>query len=841
MLICLISITGIGTLWAVFSYYSRDLPDHKQLATYDPPVVTRLYAGDGRLFQEYSKERRVFVPISVIPTHVISTFLAAEDKNFYLHRGVDLVSTLRALFMNLLSLATERRAGGASTITQQVAKNFLIGNEYSYVRKIKEAIIAFRLENTYTKEKILELYLNEIYLGSGCYGVAAAALHYFNKSLDELSTAEAAFLAGLPKAPNNYHPVRNPERALDRRNWVIGRILQNGLIDEEEAERALNTPLRANLSNRKDIVQADYFSEEVRRELVSNFGSQELYKGGLVVRTTLDPYLQKIADDSLREGLINYDRRHGWLGPYTSISLTNWTQNLADLKPPAGLLSLKMAVVLSLHSDGVTIGLADGSRGHIPLNELTWARRRIMDSDGSHHLGPPVKYPSVILEVGNVILVDALKGGKSGTYSLQQIPNVGGALIALDPHTGRVLALTGGYSYEISEFNRAMQAWRQAGSIFKTFVYMAALEKGHTPTTLVLDEPIKIDLGYGLGEWEPQNIAKKFYGEVTLRTGLEKSHNVTTVRLAQDVGLAKISEIAKRFGVNDSLPPQWAMALGAGETTLLRLTAAYAVFANGGKKVTPTFIDRIQDRRGNTIFRQDKRTCEQCQTQEWSSSLPPQLPDIRKNISDPAESYQMVSILKGAVENGTSRRGKVEGFSLAAKTGSTNNFRDAWTVGFSPNLVVGVFIGHDNPRPLGKFEPGGIAAAPIFGSFMRAALKGTTPVPFRTPPGLRFKRMNPETGKIASPGDRNVILEGYKPGTEPTLEGQNELLVIGKEVPFDEIEADIQRTLALLEDAKRERNELQEKETPEAVEMPSAKSLEELIISPSDPGSGIIY
>ncbi|MFQ5467018.1 MAG: penicillin-binding protein 1A [Kiloniellaceae bacterium] len=775
-LLVLLALGAGGGVLYLFYHYGRDLPDYRQLADYDPPTVTRVHAGDGRLLAEYATEKRVYVPIDAIPRRVVNAFLAAEDKNFYSHPGIDVVSVLRAVVTNLANLGRDRRPVGASTITQQVAKNFLLTNEISIERKIKEAILAFRIEQAFTKDRILDLYLNQIYLGLGSYGVAAAALNYFNKSLDELSIAESAYLAALPKAPNNYHPTRRPEAALARRNWVIGRMLEDGRIDLPEAEAAWAEPLETRRTDPTEIVRADYFVEEVRRELVDLEGDAALYQGGLSVRTTLDPRLQEIAERVLRAGLIAYDRRHGWRGPVARLAPdgaqspqgTDWVAALATIEPPAGMSPWSLAAVTALDAKQAEIALVDGRRGFIPMAELHWARPWLK----KQRVGARPKVPGGVLTVGDVVMVEPVAADGDGTsyapgaFGLRQIPQINGGLVAMDPHTGRVLAMSGGFSFERSEYNRATQANRQPGSAFKPFVYLAALDSGFTPATIVLDAPFVVDQGPGLGKWKPANYSQKFYGPTPMRIGIERSRNLMTVRLAQTIGMEKIVAYARRFGVVDDMPSLLSMALGAGETTLMRLTTAYAMLVNGGRRIVPTLIDRVQDRRGITIFRHDRRACAACRA-PWTSQPPPELPDERERVADPLSAYQVVSMLQGVVQRGTGRRIRAVGKPLAGKTGTTNDGMDTWFMGFSPDLAVGVYAAFDNPRTLGPRETGSSVSAPIFRDFMAAALKDRSAIPFRIPPGIRLVRLNVETGRVARPGDRRVILEAFKPGTVP--------------------------------------------------------------------------
>ena len=786
-IILIVAIAGAGGVLFIFHNYGRDVPEYRQLADYEPPVMTRVYGGDGRLLAEYAVEKRVFVPIKAMPKRVIKVFLAAEDKNFYTHPGIDILGVVRAALVNVRNIGQSKRPVGASTITQQVAKNFLLTNEVSWKRKVQEAILAFRIERALSKDRILELYLNEIYLGFGSYGVAAAALNYFDKSLDDLTLGEAAFLAALPKAPNNYNPIKKPKAAKARRDWVIGRMLAEDFISPAEAAEAVAAPLEVRQRRATEYISAEYFAEEVRRELVKRYGKSELYKGGLFVRTTLDPRLQVIAQKTLRQGLEAYDRRHGWRGPVTRLAegtrldiAGDWSRELARVTPPKGMGSRKLAVVIGLQIDGAEIGLADGSKGRIPLREIKWARAW----KKGQKRGSKVTNPADVLAPGDVVLVEPATadadGGAypGGTYSLHQIPDVDGALVAIDPHTGRVLAMVGGYAYEKSQFNRATQAMRQPGSAFKPIVYLAALDSGYTPSTLILDAPFVIDQGPGLPKWRPANYTKKFYGPSTMRLGLEKSRNLMTVRLAQTIGMEKVAEYAKRLGVVEFLPTTLAMALGAAETTLLKLTTAYAMLVNGGKRITPSLIDRIQDRHGATIFRHDRRNCPKCRASYWTPYPVPEIADTRQAIAFPGSAYQVVSMLQGVIQRGTGKRIRAVGKPLAGKTGTTNEDRDTWFIGFSPDLAVGVFIGFDTPRTLGRRETGSSVAAPVFRDFMAAALENKPAIPFRIPPGIRLVRVNSSTGQLAQPGDRSVILEAFKPGTVPTgyadvLEGES--------------------------------------------------------------------
>ncbi|HYM71481.1 MAG TPA: penicillin-binding protein 1A [Stellaceae bacterium] len=789
LFVCAVLLAMIGgafiglTIW----YFGRDLPDYQQLARYQPPIATRVLAGDGRLLAEYATERRVFVPISVVPKRVINAFLATEDKNFYNHHGIDPIAMLRAAVTDIGKWRGSRRPVGASTITQQVAKNMLLSNELSIERKIKEVLLATRIDQALPKDRILELYLNEIYLGSGAYGVASAALTYFNKSLDELTLAEAAFLAGLPKAPNNYNPVRFPQAARGRRDLVLDQMVEAGYATPAEAAAAKAAPVVVRHREEADIVTGAYFAEEVRRQLVAQFGEKMVYQGGLTVRTSLDARLQAAADKALREGLIAYDRaRGGWRGAIDRIELTSdWTAALAAQPLPAGAgpVGWQLAVVMRTEADGATIGFKDGSSGRIPFAQMRWARP--LRDDGT--IGAFPRGAADVVKPGDLVLVEPLPPEPAKPqqpvrkvaappgppakpmplFNLCQIPDISGALVSIDPHSGRVLAMSGGFSFEISQFNRATQAKRQPGSSIKPFVYLTALEQGYTPSTLVLDGPIALDQGPGLPKWTPNNYGGATYnGPTPLSVALEKSLNTVSARIAATFGMDAIGDTIETFGIMDHMPREYSMSLGAGETTPLRHTAAYAMLANGGKRITPTLIDSVQDRNGVTIWRADQRKCPGCANVEWEKQAPPVLPDTREQIADPGSTFQLVEMMEGVVQRGTATVVKAVGKPIAGKTGTTNDFRDAWFVGFSPDLAAGVYIGYDDPVSLGVGETGGHISAPIFRDFMMAALKDKPATEFRIPPGMRMYRVNPATALPAGPGEPAVLM-AYKPGTEP--------------------------------------------------------------------------
>ena len=754
------------------------IPDYRQLADYEPPVTTRLFAGDGQLMMEYAAEKRLFVPVEMIPDKVKKAFIAAEDKHFYYHKGVDYLGIIRAIIGNLKNYGSGRRPAGASTITQQVAKNFLLSSELSYTRKIKEAILARRISKAFSKEHVLELYLNEIYLGNRAYGVAAAAMNYFDKSLDELSIEEIAYLAALPKGPNNYNPKTKYDAAVARRNWVLTRMAEDGYITAEEAKEAQEKPLKVVERKSGFLKGTEYFSEEVRRSISHNFGDEALYQGGLIVRTTIDPKIQEMATKAFRKGLLAYDSRHGWRGATANIELSgDYKEKLKNTKLVAGAEpEWEKAVVLKVLPNEAEIETEAENNGKILLSSLKWARW----SERGKNMGPEPKSVEQVLKKGDVVYVEKAVSKDKKTdneYLLRQVPDVEGAMAVMDPHTGKVLALVGGFSFAKSQFNRATQAFRQTGSTFKPFVYLTALELGYSPTDLILDAPFVLDQGVGMPKWKPVNYSKKFYGLMTLRRGVELSKNLMTVRLAQDIGMEKIVDMAKRVGVNNHLPPYLSSSLGAADTRLIDMVGAYSVIVNGGKKVPPYLIERIQDRKGKTIYKHEQTPCDTCVADSWTNQEAPDFKAIREQVVDPLSAYQMTSILEGVATRGTGARLNGLHRHLAGKTGTTNETKDAWFVGFSPDLVAGVYLGFDEPRSLGRVETGAQAALPVFYDFMKDALKDVPDTAFRIPEGIKLVRVNPNTGKPSSPSDSTVIIEALK----PDFEFNNRQRVIGDE------------------------------------------------------------
>lgn len=763
------------TVGAIFFYYGRDLPNHEQLAQYSPPTISRIYSGEGRMIDEFARERRIFVPSNEIPDLVKQAFISAEDKNFYLHKGYDPLGMIKAG----LDAARGGRLRGASTITQQVMKTFLLSSDRSAERKIKELILAARLEETLSKEKILELYLNEIFLGQNSFGVAAAAQTYFNKTLTELDAGEAAYLAALPKSPSNRHPVRNYDDAVFWRNNTLREMYENGYINRETYDSAVSEPLRTVQNGdyepfKSSLPPRDYFTDEIRRQLSSTFGEEEFFSGGLSIRATIDPELQKVAARALREGLERYDRNLGiWRGTRKTIpaeqlgSEEDWRAALAEVDVARDIEGWHPAVVLSVGDTRARIGIEgveDNADGYfISPEDVGWARKR----QGDGRLGRRARVAGDLLAVGDVVHVQAITGsdGSFQRWSLRQIPEVQGAFMAMDVNSGRVLAMQGGFSYQQSELNRATQAQRQPGSSFKPFVYAAALDSGFTPASIIIDAPIEIDTGEGI--WRPKNASDRYYGPAPIRTGLEQSRNLMTVRLAEEVTMYRVASYAERFGVYDRMLPYLANALGSQETTLYRMVAAYSMFANGGERVEPTLVDRVQDRWGRTVYRHDQRICENCGEAALPPGAAPRIISRRERVIDAITAYQLTSMLEGVVQRGTARGINLP-VPIAGKTGTTNDSKDVWFVGFSSSIAAGCYIGYDQPRSLGGASGGG-TCGPVFQSFMQEAVKKYGGTRFRVPPGGFFLNVDRYSGMRLPPdavGDY-VVAEYFRQGEEP--------------------------------------------------------------------------
>ncbi len=750
-LFIILGVIGISGSVFLLYYYSKDLPDYSQLANYYPPSVTRVYSQDGKLMEEYALERRIFVPISSIPRSLIEAFISAEDKNFYEHPGIDIISIIRAAILNISNILHHRRVEGGSTITQQVVKNFLLTSEVSIERKIKEAILSYRVSRVFTKDKILELYLNQTFFGKGAYGVAMAAQNYFNKSMEDLSIAEAAFIAGLPKAPSNFNPTKNYARVKERRDYVITRMLEEGYIKPQTAKEAIESPIILRKRDSHETIKADYYVQQVREEVINRLGSKEdFYTSGLTIITALDPKYQQAAENALRYGIREYDRKKGFRGKIPIINLNDWHENLKKVAKPAGLLEYQLAVVLNVLDTQVEIGLEDASKCQILLGDMKWA-------------APNLKSAKTILKSGDVIVVEKIQhevktGGKTEiktNYALRQIPAVNGGIMVMNPTTGQVLASVGGYDFEVSKFDRVTKALRQPGSLSKTFVYLAALENAIQPNKVFEDGPVEISQGYGMPVWRPKNYKGDFLGSITMRTGLEKSRNLITVRVARAIGLNKVVELIKRFNINTEPKKVYSMVLGSLETTLEKMTNAYAIIANSGNKVTPHFIELIKDRNGKILYRRDTRECPNCTTAtlELAEGTPPIIsaPNYQM-ITDEGSNYQITSFLTGAVERGTAVAAKKLGKVIAGKSGTTNESKDTWFVGFTPKIVVGTYVGYDTPKTLGQRATGSSVALPIFINFMENAYSAPS-LAFKVPDSIKLLPIDLKTGKITAFGN----------------------------------------------------------------------------------------
>ena len=745
ILVIIVSFLLILTIFifSILLTYSNNIPDYKFLKNYKPPVSSKVYSGNGELVADFSKEKRIFIPYNAIPKKVIYSFLSAEDKNFFSHPGVDAKGVLRATINNISNIISSKRLEGASTITQQVAKNFLLTNEVSLNRKIKEAILAFRIERALSKERILELYLNQIYLGSGAYGVAAASLQYFDKSIKDLNYAEAALLAALPKAPSKYNPYRDMQLAKFRRNLVLKNLYDNKYIDSPTYQKLEREKINLNKTKKIYLEDAQYYIEDVRKNVIENFTYDKVYKQGFNINTPINLEYQKIATKTLREGLISYDKRKGWRGALLNKNYNkNWNTDLEKYKLEKSL-NWQLAIVKKLNKFSAEIETEYKIKGIIKYKDVSWTKKEF----------------NKLLKIGDIIYV---KKNNFGNYSLKQLPKINGAIVVMDPYTGRVLALSGGFSFKKSEFNRATQAKRQPGSAFKPFVYALALENNYTPTSLVLDAPLVLDQGDDLKMWKPQNYGKKFYGLSTLRVGLEKSRNLMTVRIAQDLGLSKIINFSKSLGIYENPDELLSISLGSAETTLLKLTSAYSAFVNEGKVVDPILIDRIQDSEGKTIFNNDKRKCVNCDQISYLGYDYPSIKNSYKKVFSSQTAYQMTSILEGVVQRGTGKKLRDLKLNIAGKTGTTNKNTDTWFVGFTSNLLVGVYVGSDNPIPLGRYETGSRTALPIFKSFIKKVVKKSEARPFKVAKNTIMMVIDPVTGQKAKFSSKNTIIEVYK-------------------------------------------------------------------------------
>ncbi len=767
---------GVSVL-AVLWYYGRDLPDHEVLAQYQPPTLSRIYSRQGDLMDEFARERRVYTPIDEIPEIVKNAFISAEDKNFYSHSGFDPLGMVKAA----IDAAKGGRLRGASTITQQVMKNFLLSGDRSAERKIKEILLANRLEQVLNKDEILGIYLNEIFLGQNSYGVTAAAQTYFNKTLEELSVGEAAYLASLPKAPSDRHPVLQREQALFWRNNTLKEMAENGYISGDIGEAESAAPLLSvqggdYANSRNSLPPRDYFTDEIRRELTAKLGEEKLFGGGLSIRATVNPDLQKVAAAALRAQLESYDRDQGdYRGPLAQLDASlfgdeaGWRKAMADATLPRDIDGWFPAVILELGETSARVGIEgmeeDADGHYLDIAEADWARPR--DADGSRGSRP--NSPDDLWSVGDVIFVSAVeKDGAFEKWTYRQIPEIQGAFMAMDTHTGRVVAMQGGFSYQSSVFNRATQALRQPGSAFKPFVYAAALDNGYTPGTIVVDAPIELDTPQGV--WRPQNSSNKYYGPAPLRTGIEQSRNLMTVRIAQDIGMDVVAEYAERFGVYDDMTEVLANSLGAGETTLFKMVAAYSMFANGGIRVEPTLVDRVQDREGNTIYQHDVRICHECQQSTIDVMAEPWVENKADRIMDAVTAYQLSSMMRGVVERGTAASTVgILGLPISGKTGTTNDAKDVWFIGFTPKIAAGCYIGFDTPRNMGPGAFGGTLCGPVFTEFMKVALENHGSYDMPVPPNSHFVKLDRYTGERLSDdaGGEYVVAELFRDGEEP--------------------------------------------------------------------------
>ncbi|HIC11235.1 MAG TPA: penicillin-binding protein 1A [Candidatus Pelagibacter sp.] len=745
ILILLITV-GLGlfvSIIVILWTYSNKLPDYKFLKNYKPSVSSKLYSGGGELVSDFSSEKRIFVPYNTIPKKVIHAFLSAEDKNFFSHPGVDARGIIRAVLRNISNIIYEKRLEGASTITQQVAKNFLLSNEVSLNRKIKEAILAFRIERALSKERILELYLNQIYLGQGAYGIASASLEYFDKPISKLDYAEASLLAALPKAPSKYNPFKNIDLAKRRRDLVIKNLYDNSYIGYKKYKKLLNTKIT--LKKRKKIYLEDarYYVEDVRKFIVEKYGFDRVYKQGFNIKTPINLDIQTIATQSLRDGLIQYDKRKGWRGPLLNKKDTNnWNNDLKKYHLEKSI-GWNLAIIKKKNKFFVEIETDQKIAGKIEYQDVSWTKKEL----------------DKLFKVGDIVYVNKIK---DNIFSLKQLPKANGGIVVMDPFTGRVIAMSGGFSFKRSEFNRATQATRQPGSAFKPFIYALALENNFTPSTLILDAPIVLDQGEDLKKWKPENYGKKFYGPSTLRTGLEKSRNLMTVRIAQELGIKKITTFSKQLKIYENPEELMSISLGSAETTLLKLTTAYCSFINGGKLIEPIFVDRIQDSEGNTIYNSEKRVCKKCNEISFLGEEIPKITDNFPQIFSAETAYQVTSMLEGAIQRGTGRKLKDLNLDLAGKTGTTDENNDAWFVGFTSNLVVGVYVGFDEPKSLGRYETGSKTALPIFKAFIKNAVKKKDARPFKVAKNIKMMVIDLITGKKANFGSKKTIIEAFK-------------------------------------------------------------------------------
>ncbi len=738
----IISIAGsFYLLWKI----SPELPSYDKIINYKPSLSSRIYSSDGMLLKSFYIQERIFIPINRIPDQIKNAFISAEDKKFYNHFGVDVVAIFRAAFTNIISYNSNRRVVGASTITQQVVKNLLLSNEVSYKRKLKEILLAIRIERILSKDKILELYLNDIYLGYGSYGIGSASLNYFNKSIDQLKLHEIAFLAALPKAPNNYNPITEYKSAIERRNWVIDRMYKNNYIDEKELLQK-NIDLVTHKRTSNNFTQADYYFEEIRKNLYNKYGEETLYSKGLVIKTSINTEIQKLSDESLVEGLLKYDKSQGWRGVIDNVDYDIFINKYNEYQSINPFLNSWVPVSVIKEKFNNKIVVKDYNRKEFTINLQIDENLWLLKED---------------FYIGDVLFISI----KENLIIINQVPLANGAIAVINPHNGHVLALSGGFSYKLSEFNRATQAKRQPGSAFKPFVYLTALEEGYTPSTLILDAPYVVDQGQGLPKWKPANYTEEFYGLTTMRTGIEKSRNLMTVRLADKIGMEKILETVKKFGINEGINTQLSMSLGSGLVNLLDLTNSYGIIANGGKKIEPKIITSIYSKDGKLIYNVGDKKCINCKVKTIKNKKIPKINIVKKQVVDSRHAFQITSMMEGVIERGTAKKLSKLNVPIAGKTGTTNDNKDAWFIGYSPDLVIGIYVGYDKPKSLGYKQTGSSVSVPIFEILAKKINLNSNFVPFRIPSGISFVKIDPKTG--LSSNENNSILEPYIVGTEP--------------------------------------------------------------------------
>ncbi|MSO13822.1 penicillin-binding protein 1A [Rickettsiales endosymbiont of Trichoplax sp. H2] len=782
ILLSIISAFTIGLVFLCLIFLSSffyDIPNYEELSNYLPSGITRLYSPNGKILDEYSLEKRIYVKYKDIPKVILDAFIAVEDKNFFEHQGIDITSIIRASLQNILNIGTNKRLVGGSTITQQVVKGFFLTSERSLTRKLKEAVLAYRVSKAFSKEKILEIYLNQIYLGHHSYGIYVAAQNYFGKKLTEINIQEAALLASLPKAPSTLNPYKNYNRALERRNWAIQRMEEEGFISFNERVAAINSDIKLSYSPIRNNQFENFYTSAVRSELIELFGENELYSNAFIVNTNINLNLQNAAQQALRAGLKKFDKKQGYRGAFATTDLNNnYINDLKSIYENSYHDSYILGVVVKVNNENINVVLQDKNEITLTKSSFDW----ILNS--RYSLPKQLKQN---FKLGDVILLNK----HNNIYKLEQIPEINGAIVVIENISGKILALVGGYDYKQSKFNRVIQAKRQPGSAFKTFVYLAAFEQGISPNTLVLDEPLEIDLGHGLPIWKPKNYGNKYYGLITLRTSFEKSRNLSTLRLLLGIGLDRLAEVAKRYLIyNSNIKPNYSMALGSYETTLLKITNAYASIANNGNMKQPKLIDSVYDRHGKLLYSPKDlyyKINQDLYFKDEKSS--PTLGFLGKKVTDDATNYQILSLLEGVVKRGSARRANALNRTVAGKTGTTNNSLDTWFIGMTPDITVGVFVGYDIPKDMGKYAAGSNIPLPIFVDFFQK-LKFIPNRNFEIPESIAQNFIDQETGDVVDEKDftqdKKYILENFKNAyTESAVDSSH--LNIKK---FDDIDPD---------------------------------------------------